>query len=134
MELNKFSKIKLLQTSKKTINMKNQLKKRKKFKLKISLLIIINKITSINKNLIIITAINLKHQNQYPKEDSIKRRKHLRSKDLKPPIKRQESINMRGIFAKVDIKEGETLLFVPEKVVVTIDKGISTPFGKEIMR
>ena len=41
---------------------------------------------------------------------------------------------MRGIFAKVDIKAGETLLFVPEKVVVTIDKAISTPFGKEIMR
>ena len=112
MELNKFSKIKLLQTSKKTINMKNQLKKRKKFKLKISLLIIINKITSINKNLIIITAINLKHQNQYPKEDSIKRRKHLRSKDLKPPIKRQESINMTDLLCMkmVDFIVGSTLM------------------------
>jgi len=40
---------------------------------------------------------------------------------------------MRGIFAKVDIKVGETLLFVPEKIVVTLEKAISTPFGKEII-
>jgi len=41
---------------------------------------------------------------------------------------------MRGIFAKEDINQGETLLFVPEKVIVTMDKAISTPFGKEIMK
>lgn len=124
MELNKFSKIKLLQTSKKTINMKNQLKKRKKFKLKISLLIIINKITSINKNLIIITAINLKHQNQYPKEDSIKRRKHLRSKDLKPPIKRQESINMTDLLCMkmVDFIVGSTLMNFLKTSIIHINK------------
>ena len=124
MELNKFSKIKLLQTSKKTINMKNQLKKRKKFKLKISLLIIINKITSINKNLIIITAINLKHQNQYPNEDSIKRRKYLRSKDLKPPIKRQESINMTDLLCMkmVDFIVGSTLMNFLKTSIIHINK------------
>ena len=124
MELNKFSKIKLLQTSKKTIKMKNQLKKRKKFKLKISLLIIINKITSINKNLIIITAINLKHQNQYPKEDSIKRRKHLRSKDLKSPIKRQESINMTDLLCMkmVDFIVGSTLMNFLKASIIHINK------------
>jgi hypothetical protein len=41
---------------------------------------------------------------------------------------------MRGIFAKVDIKEGETLLFVPEKIVVTMSKAENTPFGKALVK
>ena len=37
---------------------------------------------------------------------------------------------MRGMYAKKDLKKDEMLLFVPEHLVVTLDKAESTPMGK----
>ena len=42
---------------------------------------------------------------------------------------RQESSNMRGVFAKNDVKKDEILLFVPEKIIITLEKARNTPFG-----
>lgn len=37
---------------------------------------------------------------------------------------------MRGMFAKEDIKKGETLLFVPDPLLLSIERGLDTPLGK----
>ena len=34
---------------------------------------------------------------------------------------RQATVNLRGVFAKRDIKKGETVLFVPENLTITLD-------------
>jgi len=40
---------------------------------------------------------------------------------------------MRGTYAKTNIKKGETILFVPEKIVITTEKAKKTPFGKALL-
>lgn len=37
---------------------------------------------------------------------------------------------MRGMFAKRDIKKGEVMLFVPDKLVMSLEKGKESYFGK----
>lgn len=36
---------------------------------------------------------------------------------------------MRGVYAKVDIKDGEILLFVPDNLVFTPEKAKKSPLG-----
>ena len=44
---------------------------------------------------------------------------------------RQVNPYLRGVFAKKDIKEGETVLFVPEKMCLTLDLIYNgTDFGR----
>ena len=40
---------------------------------------------------------------------------------------REERSNMRGVFAKEDIKKGETLLFVPDRILLSLEKAMDTP-------
>lgn len=37
---------------------------------------------------------------------------------------------MRGMFAKRDIKKGEAMLFVPDDLVMSLEKGKESYFGK----
>ena len=37
---------------------------------------------------------------------------------------------MRGMFAKEDIKRGETMLFVPDHLILSLERGKGTPIGK----
>ena len=45
---------------------------------------------------------------------------------------RQESSNMRGVFAKCDIKKDEILLFIPEKIIISLEKARNTPIGLKL--
>ena len=43
---------------------------------------------------------------------------------------RQSRENMRGVFAAKDFKEGDTLVYVPDHLVVTLQKAKESPYGK----
>ena len=40
---------------------------------------------------------------------------------------------MRGIFAKEQIKKGETVLFVKDDIIISLDKAKNSPIGKELI-
>jgi len=37
---------------------------------------------------------------------------------------------MRGMYAVEDIKKGETMLFVPDHLLLSLQRGLNTPLGK----
>ena len=37
---------------------------------------------------------------------------------------------MRGVFAKEDIMKGEKILFVPDNLILSLEKGKESPLGK----
>jgi hypothetical protein len=39
---------------------------------------------------------------------------------------------MRGIYAKKDIKKGETVLYVKDDIIISLDKAKASPIGKEM--
>ena len=43
---------------------------------------------------------------------------------------RQERENMRGVYAKTDFEEGKTLLYVPDHLVMSVEKAKKSYFGK----
>ena len=42
---------------------------------------------------------------------------------------REESSNMRGMFAKTEIKKNDIILYVPENLITTIEKAEKSPMG-----
>lgn len=43
---------------------------------------------------------------------------------------REERSSMRGMYAVKDIKKGETMLFVPDHLLLSLQRGLGTPLGK----
>ena len=37
---------------------------------------------------------------------------------------------MRGVYAKQDIKKGETVLFVKDEIIISLEKAKASPIGK----
>ena len=46
---------------------------------------------------------------------------------------REERSSMRGVYAVEDVKKGETILFVPDKLMKSVDKGLESPIGKMLV-
>ena len=46
---------------------------------------------------------------------------------------REERSSMRGVYAVDDVKKGETILYVPDKLMNSLDKGLESPFGKMLI-
>lgn len=43
---------------------------------------------------------------------------------------REERSSMRGMYAVEAVKKGETLLFVPDHLLLSLQRGLDTPLGK----
>ena len=46
---------------------------------------------------------------------------------------REERSSMRGLYAFEDVKKGETMIYVPDKLIHTLEKGLESPFGKKLV-